>query len=75
MTEVLKIRKFGGSVGLILSKSIAESLAIEEGDDVFVTSTPDGISISLYDPAFDEALEDSRAFMRSHRNAFKKLAK
>ncbi|NND70003.1 MAG: AbrB/MazE/SpoVT family DNA-binding domain-containing protein [Rhodothermales bacterium] len=74
MTEVLKIRRFGGSVGLILSKSIAESLAIEEGDQVFVTSTPEGISISIYDPDFDEALEDSREFMRSHRNAFKKLA-
>lgn len=75
MTEVLKIRRFGGSVGLILSKSIADSLAIQEGDEVFVTSTPEGLSISLYDPEFDKALDDSQEFMRTHRNAFKKLAR
>ena len=34
MTETLKIRKVGNSLGLILSQSILKSLNLEEGDEV-----------------------------------------
>ncbi len=74
MPETLKVRKFGGSLGLVLPKTITDALALQEGDELFVTATPEGISISPYDPDFAAALEDAKEFMRTHRDAFRKLA-
>jgi putative addiction module antidote len=75
MAETLKVRKFGGSLGLVLPKSITDPLALREGDELFISVTPEGISISPYDSDFASALEDAREFMRTHRDAFRELAK
>lgn len=75
MTETTKVRKIGGSLGLIIPKSVADAMALCEGDDLFVVQTPDGITVTPYDPEFAETMEDARAFMRSHRNAFHELSR
>lgn len=75
MTEKTKVRRFGGSLGFIIPKAVADALAIQEGDDLFMVNTPDGLTVTPYDPEFDAAMEDARAFMRSHRNTFRELAK
>jgi len=75
MTETSKVRRFGGSLGVIIPKSVADSMALKEGDDLFIVSTVEGISVTPYDPDFADTLEDAREFMRSHRNAFKELAR
>lgn len=75
MPDTLKTRRFGGSLGVILPKHIAEALALEEGDELFVSATADGIRMTPYDPEFAAALDDARAFMRTHRDAFRELAK
>lgn len=75
MTEVTKVRRIGGSLGLIIPKSVADSMAIQEGDELFIVSTAEGISVSPYDPEFAATLEDAREFMRTHRNAFSELAR
>lgn len=74
MHEKTKVRRFGGSLGFIIPKSIADALALREGDELTVNSTPEGLTATPYDPDFEEALEDARAFMRSHRNAFRELS-
>jgi putative addiction module antidote len=74
MAHVIRIRKFGGSLGVILPKEVSSALALEEGDEVFVSASADGIQISQFDPDFDEAMADAREFMRTHRDAFRKLA-
>lgn len=75
MTEKIKIRKFGGSLGILLPKSVADGMALREGDEVFVQSTPEGLSVTPFDPDFEAVMDDAREFMRSHRNAFRELAK
>lgn len=75
MTETTKVRRIGGSLGFIIPKGVADSLALKEGDDLFIISTDEGISVTPYDPDFADTLEDAREFMRTHRNAFKVLAK
>ena len=75
MNQKTKIRRIGGSIGVIIPKSIADKMALKEGDELYVTSSPDGISFTPYDPDFASAMEDAREFMRSHRNAFRELAK
>ena len=75
MAETTKVRRFGGSLGLILPKSVADAMAIEEGAELYIVTTDEGISLTAYDPEFADTLEDARAFMRSHRNAFRELAR
>jgi putative addiction module antidote len=75
MNQKTKVRRIGGSIGFIIPKSIADEMAIKEGDELYVTSSPDGIIFTPYDPDFATAMDDAREFMRSHRNAFRELAK
>lgn len=75
MNQKIKVRRIGGSLGFIVPKAIADGMAIKEGDELFVSRTADGISITPFDPEFSEAMKDAREFMRTHRNAFRELAK
>lgn len=76
MTDTLKIRKIGNSSGVILPKNLLDEMGVEDGDNLFVVREADGsLRLTPYDPDFAEAVEDARAFMDSHRNAFQELAK
>ena len=75
MTTPVKVRRIGSSLGFILPKAVAETMGLQEGDDLFISVTPDSMSVTPYDPAFDAALKDAREFMRSHRHAFKELSR
>ena len=76
MAYSLKIRKVGNSSGVILPKSLLEEMGVEEGDELFAVREADGgLRLTPFDPEFAEAVEDARAFMDSHRNAFRELAK
>ncbi|MFT5143566.1 MAG: antitoxin component of MazEF toxin-antitoxin module [Rhodothermales bacterium] len=75
MSQKTTVKQIGGSLAFIVPKPIAEALALRAGDELFVSNDADSITITPYDPEFAEAMEDGRAFMRSHRNAFRELAK
>ena len=74
MNKPLKIRKWGGSYGVTLPRSMLDKLGVGEGDLLYPVSTPDGIELSHYDPEFAEVIEDAADYMRRHRNAMRKLA-
>lgn len=71
---VLKIRKIGNSLGATFPKEILEKLKVEEGDTVYVTETPDGIQLTPYDPAFEQAMEAYRKVNSQYKNALRELA-
>jgi putative addiction module antidote len=75
MSKPLKIRKIGTSLGVVLPKELLTELGVGEGDTLYPVRTPDGVSLSPYDPKFAEILDDSRDYMRRHRNAMRELAK
>ena len=75
MTKPLKIRKIGTSLGIVLPKELLTELGVGEGDTLYPVRTPDGVSLTQYDPDFAEILDDSRDYMRRHRNAMRELAK
>ena len=75
MTQKSKLRKLGGSVATIIPKAMLDRLHLEAGDEIFITETPGGVLLSAHDPDTEAMLDDARAFMRSHREAFKALAK
>lgn len=74
MIEKTKVRRFGGSLGILLPKALAGALALEEDDELFLVNTPNGLHVTPYDPEFAAAMADALAFMRSHRDALRGLS-
>jgi putative addiction module antidote len=75
MAAMVKVRKVGNSLGVILTKDVVESLGVAEGDELFAIKTPEGIRLTPYDPDFATAIESTREYMRRHRDALHELAK
>jgi len=71
----LKIRKIGNSAGVTLPKELLARLKIGEGDEVIVSETKEGLSISPYDETFEEAMKAFERSRKKYRNAFRELAK
>lgn len=71
----LKLTQIGNSVGVILPKEVLARLKLEKGDTVHLTETPDGFTLTPFDPAFEEQLALGREFMREYRDTFRALAK
>ena len=74
MNKPLKIRKWGGSCGVTLPRSMLDKLGVGIGDLLYPVITPDGIALSRYDPNFVKALDAADDFMSRYPNAMKKLA-
>ena len=74
MTKATTIRSIGNSAGTTIPKAMLERYQIAEGDRVHLVETEDGILITPFDPAFDEAMEISGEGARTYRNAMRALA-
>jgi len=74
MTQHLKIRKIGGSLGVLLPKELLAEHGVGEGDLLYPVRTPEGIELTRFDPDFAKAIEAGSDFMRRYPNAMKKLA-
>ena len=57
-----------------LPKDLVAELGVEEGDELYVVTTPNGVELTRLDPEFEEALEISRRAIWKFPNAMKKLA-
>ena len=73
--HALKLTQIGNSLGLILPKEVLTRLKLAKGDTVFVTETPDGVAVTLYDPTFEEQMDAARTIMKKRRAALHELAK
>ena len=71
----LKVRKFGNSVGVVLPKEVASRLRVTEGDQLFVTETPNGVELSPYNAEFEADMNLAREIMRKRRAVLRELAK
>ena len=69
------VTQIGNSTGLILPKEAAARLNVKKGDTVYLTETPDGYSLTPYDPEFEEQMAIARKGMSKYRNALHELAK
>lgn len=75
MIQTIKLKKIGGSVGVILPKELLQRQHLEANDEVFVTETPDGILLSASDPTTKAALEAYAEGAKLNREAMAALAK
>jgi len=71
----LKLRKVGNSVGVILPQTVLDSLRVDEGDTVFLTSSADGFRLTPYNPEFETQMSAARKIMKKRRNALRELAR
>lgn len=71
----LELKKIGNSTGLILPKELLARLGLEQGDQLVVSETPHGFTVSKSDETFDKGLEIARRAMRTYHNTLKELAK
>lgn len=72
----LELKKIGNSTGVILPKELLNRLGLKQGDNVYVTETPDrSINLAPYDPDHEEAMRIARDVMKEYRDTFKALAK
>lgn len=75
MVAIVKVRKVGNSLGVVLTKDVVESLGVTEGDELFAVRSLEGIRLTPYDPDFAKAIDSTRDYMRRHRNALHELSK
>lgn len=74
MARKLKVTAIGNSTGVILPKELLEKLRVQRGDELMVLETPDGITLTPFDPEFAAQMEVAEKIMRRRRNLLKKLA-
>lgn len=60
MTQTLKIRKIGGSLGMLLPKEILPEIGVGEDDALYPVGTPEGVRFTPHDPEFADVMEDAR---------------
>ena len=73
--HVLKLTQIGNSVGVVLPKEVLARLKLGKGEQLYVIETPEGITLTPYDPTIAEQVELGRGFMRDYRSTFHALAK
>lgn len=73
MTSVMKLRKIGGSVGIIIPKEELERLHVKEGDVLYGVADASGLHLQAFDPAFERKLEAFERTRTRYRNALREL--
>lgn len=71
----LHVRKIGNSLGIILPKSLIQSMNIDNGDSLYVIEEEDGAKLTPYDQNFDKVVAAYTKFSKKYRNALRELAK
>lgn len=74
MAIASKVRKVGNSSAVILPKEMLARLHLEQGDDVQLVETSEGLLITPYDAKASRQMELAAKVMRENRNMLKKLA-
>ena len=73
MITRLKLRKVGNSTGAVFPKEVLQRLHVENGDELFLIETPNGIELSPYDPEFGQEMQLAERVMKKRRNVLRKL--
>jgi putative addiction module antidote len=76
MNKPLKLIPIGNSTGAILPKEVLARLRVSQGDQLYLTESPDGsFRISAYDPEFARQMGIAEEIMREDRDILRTLAK
>lgn len=70
----LKIRRIGGSLGVILPKKIINDLDVSAGDFIYISHSQHGFMLLSHDPESVEAIKVGEEFIKKRKNVLKALA-
>lgn len=70
----LKVTTIGNSAGVILPKELLARLRVDKGDELYAIETPEGITLTVYDPVLAAQMEVAEGVMRKRRTLLSKLA-
>lgn len=70
----LKVTTIGNSAGVILPKELLARLRVDKGDELYAVETPEGITLTVYDPVLAAQMEVAEGVMRRRRTLLSKLA-
>ncbi len=73
--QSLKVTQVGNSLGLILPKELLAQLKVGKGDTLFVTESESGVTLTPYDPTFEEQMKAASEIMKRRRSVLRELAK
>jgi putative addiction module antidote len=73
--RTLKVRRIGNSLGVVLPKDVLGKLGVDEGDELTVSDTLNGVALQRHDAELQEQIEAARRAMKRYRNALRELAK
>ncbi|KKO10941.1 hypothetical protein LCGC14_0024330 [marine sediment metagenome] len=71
----VKVTAVGNSMGILLPKEALGKLNAERGDTLYLVEGPEGYTLTVYDPEFEEQVTAARGIMKRYKNALKELAK
>ena len=69
MVSFLKVTQVGNSLGVILPVEIRALLDVQKGDRIFLVETPDGFTLTPYDPKIQKELDTIGNIMETSRAA------
>jgi putative addiction module antidote len=72
---LLKIIRIGNSLGVVLPRDVIADLAVEKGDRLYLTRSPEGYRITKSDPDFERRVALARRIISKRHNALRELAK
>ena len=73
--HALKLTQIGNSVGMILPRELLAKLGVVKGDTIYAVDQPDGVRLTIADPAFAAQMEVARQVMKERRAVLRELAK
>ncbi len=69
------VRRVGNSLGITLPKTIVDNYHLDEGDELHLLETEDGVVLTPFNPKFAEWAKAYERTNRKYRNTLKALAK
>ena len=69
------VRRVGNSLGVTLPKTIVENYSLNEGDELHLIETREGIMLTPFNPQFAEWAKAYDKANRRYRNTLRALAR
>jgi putative addiction module antidote len=75
MNKPLKLIKIGNSTGVVLPKDVLAKLGVEQGDQLSLIDSEDGVQLKPYEADFESQMTAAREVMVRRKRALRELAK
>ena len=75
MSDRLKLRKIGNSLGVVIPSEALARFQVGEGDELLLTLTPNGYKLDVYDEEVCEQVKAGREMAKRYRNTLRELSK